>query len=756
MSAADCIAEALDAWKEAGLYDRSEMRPFVEKLEEVMRKANLSDERKIAAARTVHRKSMKKQFQVTVGKTKSAEIIESVTERLIALAEKNPDLALETLNDLIEFGVVKGKAVRADGQLSMVGLRKSIQMELDAKLYHIKQRYFRSVAYSSTEDAKLLRLEMEGGNSGNAQIKADAEFIKETLKPYRQELRDLGVYVDDLEFWSPGRPLEGRVRAHLDEFKEFLRINLDPKHHPDVEDSVEFIVNSILDPTPPRDNVLSMSREVFLRTPEARVEYISKYGQADFIESLNGHISQTSNAIAQATVFGPDARQAVTRIAEAVTKRISQKKPEAFVRSEKILDRFDVANNSVQDVLNPTAAGLLASSRNFASGLMLGAVALAQVTQDALIVPLQIARRQGWGTSFVNTTQAYGDMFDAATRTYLREQLGIMEHVSHLMTPDARIALDTPVSALENTSRKFAIQMMRLPGTEFVEQMERGVAALSTSRGIVRNFNASWDELDPGLRGLLENNALGKRSWDNLRAQADEIVDPSINAIRVDSIANPNLRRAVRSLLVREVENMVLRPDTTTRQFLLGGRRGTVGGEVTRFASQFLSWPTQFARSVTMKQLSLGVPGAIATGVGLFGMSIVTEQLYAVLRGQPSYALDNPNVYWRAMVRSGLLTPVGEVAVGSMLGDWRASPSLGPVLDTTAQLFGRTGKIGQAAFEQDSYAAMSEAVRLTRTVLPNTWWIEGALIEPAYQAIMWEFDPDHMRQRESNWERERK
>lgn len=755
-AAADCIAEALDVWREAGLYERSEMRPFVEQMEELRRKANLSEERKIAAARTIHRKSMKHQFQITIGKAKSAEVVESVTNRLLVLADTDPELALASLNDLIEFGIAKGKAVRADGQRSMVGLRKAIQMELDAKLFDIKNRYFRNVAYKSTDESKLLRLEMEGGNSGDPQIKADADFIKEVFLPYNQELRDLGVYVGYLDQWSFGRPSEGMVRAHLDEFKEFLRLNLDLKFHPDTEDSVEFITNSILDPTPPRDRVLSMSREVFLKTPEARVEYMTRFGQADFIEALNGHINQTASAIAQATVLGPDARMAMNSIAEAVTKRIAQKHPKMQVKPAQIMEDFDVANNAIQDVYNPKSASVTASARNYASASFLGAVTLAQVSQDAVLIPLQAARSQGWASAFTETTKAYAKTFSPQLKKYLQEQLGIMEHVSHLMTPDARIAIDSPITRHENFSRKVAIQAMRLSGTEFIEQKLRGIAALTSSRGMIKNLDMSWADLDPAYKTLLENNAIGKRSWDNLRSQKDSLLNRELKTIDLDNISSPDLRRAVRSFIVRETESMVLRPDTTTRRFLAGGTRGTVGGEVTRFASQFLSWPTDFQRKVTMRQISLGVPGAIATAVGIFGASIVTEQLYAVLRGQPSYAMDNPNVYWRALVRSGLLTPPGELIVGSTLGDWRASPSLGPVLDTTAQSFGRIGAIGQAAFEQDSYEAMSQAVRLTRTLLPNTWYIEGAIIEPAYQAIMWELDPDHMRQRERNWEQERK
>lgn len=755
MTAVKCLTEALDVWKERGIYDRPEMRTYVEKIESAIKNRKLSDARKLEIARGAHNKAVKKQFQLQVGNAASAEKIENATTQLLRQLDVDPRGAIQSLFDLIEFGITKAKMVRADGTTSLVGLRKAIQSEIDSALYDVKQRYFRDVVYSSTEDANLLRLAMEGGDPQNAQIAADAKRIREVFSPYLQELRRLGVYVDELEHWSPGRPMEGRVRAHLPEFKAFLRENLDTTRHPDLEDSIEFIANSILDPTPPKDNVLSFSREVFFKTPEARVDYMQRFGQADFVEALNGYVNQLSQTIAEAQVFGPDSHRAIQTIANTVLREAVRRDPSIKTKAPEIVQHFEVATNRIQDVLNPTAASITGSARNFASGSFLGTVVMAQISQDALLTPIRLARSFGWGRGFSDTIAAYGQVFDSSTRQYLREHLGIMEHVSHLMTPDARIVLDSPTGAVENFSKKYAIQMMRLSGMEFVEQFQRGVSSMALSRGIVRNLDVAWDSLDDGLRTLLENNAVGKRSWNNLVSQRDVIVNSELQAINVNNIADPNLRRSVRSLLVRETENMILRPDTTTRAFMLGGPRGTVGGEVTRFASQFLSWPIQFVRSVTQRQLSLGVPGALAAFTGLWAMSIVTEQLYAVSRGQPGYALDNPNLYYRALVRSGLLTPLGELAAGSLIGDWRASPSLGPVLDTTAQLFGRVGNIGQAVFDDEPYDAMSEAVRATRTVIPNIWWIEGAILEPAFQAIMWEIDPQYMRQRERNFERDR-
>ena len=441
-------------------------------------------------------------------------------------------------------------------------------------------------------------------------------------------------------------------------------------------------------------------------------------------------------------------------MATEAARRVATKNPKLTPKVEKLIDRYEVVTNRYQDVYNPGVSSAFGAARNFAHTTMLGAVALAQVTQDAVIGPFQLARRIGWGQGMADTLKSYGNMFDANTRRMLREELGIMEHVSHLLTPDARFVLDSPVSGVENFSRKTAIQSMRLTGTEFLEQVQRGANSLSLSRALNRHLTMGWDDLPAGVRGLLENNAFGRQTWKQLQGMRDQITDPATGALRVGSITDPKARRAVHALLIRETEAMVLRPDSTTQQFLLGGPRGTVSGELTRFATQFLSWPIQFARAVTMRQISLGVPGAIAAGTGIFAMSIMTEQLYAVARGQPGYAWDNDNLYYRALIRSGILTPVFETALGSVVGDWRASPSLGPVLDTVTQLFGRAGSIGQAAFEDDSYKAMSHALRGLKTIVPNTWWFEY-MMRPQYDAIMWEIDPQHMRQYERRMMEER-
>ena len=764
MKASDCIRNALKVWKDAGIYDVSDMRPHVERLEKIAKNKELSEAQRLRMARQEHKESVKKQFQAVVGTEVSREKLESLINAMDAILKSGPDgpeKARVALNGVVEYGIANARQQRPDGIFSLAGLANAYRTEIMGKLRPYYDKYVNRLTIASKEEAKLLRLAMEGGDPKDAQIAKDAADIKAILAPYLQHARDNGVYIAELEFWSPGRPQEGIVRTHLAEFKQFLRENLNQEIHPNVEESVDRIANSILDPIPERDNILSLSREVYLKTPAARVEYMTRFGQGDLMEALQGYVGQLSNTTAQAKMLGPDAHRTMKLLADDVARKIVKADPTSTFKPDTIMIAFEDATNRVMDPLNQREASVAASTRNFASGSFLGAVGLAAVSTDALFAPLRLSRSLGWGRGFSETAIAYGKMLGPEGRQYVREQLGIMEHVIHLLGPDARFVLDSPISKVENVSRKYSIQMMRLSSTEAIEQVQRGVASIALSRAMARDLgDLTWDQLgkvDPKFRQMLENNAIGQGSWSKLSKLRDSIVDPEHGWLIVDNIQDTDLRMSVRSYLVRETQSMVLRPDVTTRQFLRGGgaRRGTVGYEVSAFASQFLSWPIQMARAVLARQISMGVPGAIAASTAVYAMSIVTEQLYAVARGQPGYALDNENLYYRALIRSGLLTPVGEFAVGSAMGDWRASPSLGPVLDTVGRLFRATGKIGQAAYEQDTYAALSEVTKTVKVLLPNTWYLEAMIIKPAHDAIMWEVDPKFMRQYERRMKEER-
>jgi hypothetical protein len=288
VKASDCIRNALKVWKDAGIYDVADMKPHVERLEKIAKNKKLSEAERLIKARQLHKQAMKAQFKAVVGTEVSREKQEALINALDAILKSGPDgpkKAVRALKDVVEPGIANTRQRRADGVQSLTGLTNAVRSELMGKLRPYFDKYVNRLTIASKEEAKLLRLAMEGGDPKDAQIAKDAADIKAILAPYLQWARDNGVYIAELEFWSPGRPQEGIVRTHLAEFKQFLRDNLDERVHPNIEESIDEITDSILNPVAERDNILSLSREVYLNTAAARVEYMTRFGQGDLMEA---------------------------------------------------------------------------------------------------------------------------------------------------------------------------------------------------------------------------------------------------------------------------------------------------------------------------------------------------------------------------------------------------------------------------------------------------------------------------------------
>jgi hypothetical protein len=757
MSLADCITEALRVWDEAGIGDAPELAPYREMLEDLQRNKKISPAQAKQKAIQYARKAHKAQFRKTVGRKVSEQKRAERLTALLDLADSDPRGAWDVLRDLFDFGIVKNVA-RGDATIGLFRRKQAYQSEMLGKLRPILDKYYNRNVFTglrSTPKGKLLRLAMEGGNVDDPEIMADAKAIRKILSPYVAIGRKNGIDMHELDAWSPGSPMQGKVANRVEEFKAFLRETLDKNRHPDIEETIDVVTKHILDPTEPEKHVLSFSRELHFANPEDRVEFMGKFGDGDIVHSLTNYVRMLSSGIAEAELFGPDSSATVNFLVNQVSRRIRERDPTFKISPRNVIDLYEASAGRNDFIQNPDAAAIVSSSKNFASAAMLGAVPLAQVAQDSLLAPIRNARSMGWGRAFASTAKAYGDMFDPYTRQLLQEDFGIMEHVSHLMTSDARIMLEAPSTNVEQFSRRAAMFTMRFSGTEWLEQMQRGQQALVMGREIARNLDSAWSDLDANTQQLLSNNGIGKGRWQQLARLGNSIVDEHTGSIRMNSIEDTELRMAMRAFVLREVENTILRPDATTRAFMQSGRRGTVSREVTSLALTFLSWPTQFVRSATLRQWNMGVPGALAAYTGLFAGGVITEQLYAVARGQPGYMWDNESLYWRSLVRSGLLSPPGELIIGSIAGDWRATPSLGPVIDSVSTIFGQAGKVGQAAFTDEPYEAASNAIRIGKTLVPNIWWVEGALIKPAFDALMWEVDPDYIIRRDRNWERER-
>src|SRR5690625_6701308 len=135
----------------------------------------------------------------------------------------------------------------------------------------------------------------------------------------------------------------------------------------------------------------------------------------------------------------------------------------------------------------------------------------------------------------------------------------------------------------------------------------------------------------------------------------------------------------------------------------------------------------------------MGLGGFVVFSAGLALTGALTTQSRAVVNQGPGFEWDSPALWLRALGRSGLLTPVGDMVVNQAM--YQRSGIVGPVggmLESTATL----GYHGiTAVMDGETDRAARALVQYVRDVaVTNLWQKELALINRAMDNIMWSLD----------------
>jgi len=126
--------------------------------------------------------------------------------------------------------------------------------------------------------------------------------------------------------------------------------------------------------------------------------------------------------------------------------------------------------------------------------------------------------------------------------------------------------------------------------------------------------------------------------------------------------------------------------------------------------------------------------------------------MYAILKNEPTFEWDSPTLWIRSAMRSGLLTPLGELAMQSIMYDHMDVGPLGQQFDNITSTL---GKAGMDIITGDAERIARPIAQLARDlVIPNLWWTEYSLVSRAMDHLMWEIDPKYMRDRERRWRKE--
>ena len=814
MSQTLCLRRAFDTIRNDANLDPEVREQVSDTLEQVMLRHQGDERRQIAAANQLLQTESRRLFEAQI----SARANELRREELLAeLGDLPADQQLTALRNMIEYDagfrrqntVHVAGAVKAEAEYAIGRLRELWDQMSEMTLYAVS---------NDTAFARTFMRELHGADTADPLARKMVSRFREVMDPYLERLRKAGVYVERRRDWGPQTHAVSRITGDYDEWMSFLRDNLDSRYHPDPEATAEALYSRLMTREADEQirPTITMQRQIKFTTPEAHAEYAMRFGEENISELLMRHVESVSRRTVLAERLGPTPTANVRFVADQMRRRnnpemgrlarrvqsLKEQERQAgtaeraqALRAERQelqdqLNRLDrggrggrmniggdagntaeVLTQSLQgqfaSPVNQTAANAVAAGRNLMVTSMLGFVGIAASLSDSLIGLFRARFHTGGFASGV--TRDIGALFDtlgdANARRYLQE-LGVMDHAVRTAMVDrfgtAFGAIESSMGQLGPTTvaerarqftAKTAVATQRLSLSHTVDRALRSAFMLMASRQLMQNLQSrNWGDLHPRVRRMYEANAFDESFWRYLQRRAVE--REGVGGIEVNNL-NPQDFERVMSLLHRESDAAVIRPQQFDRLILAGyARPGTVSGEVATSATQFLSWPVAMFRNAVMTEARAGGIGAVGMAGALIASGVLTVQAYAALRNEPMYEWDSQTLWMRAVARSGLLTPVGEIALdASGIGNRMPGSVLeGPLASTTLRNIGNMGAGAMDLVDGESERAARRLLQSVQaTAVPNIFWAEWAATSRAMDYAIEQLDPQYYRQRERRW-----
>jgi len=747
MSALDCLKDAL---REVQKIDDSDDSKDVieESLQRLIADKELSPERKLAKAQ----QEVNNLRKASVRKKVQDELSEAQLEKLAQETEGFDPKYLREFRDRVEEGT---DPTVARQKPSMSAQTRYLERKYQQRAAQILDPYMAGKLVPRAKDTRELSRALLGGETTDATAIETARLWNEMMGELFAELRKAGVYVEQRPNHRPQNLSPGKLAANKDRALTAMADLMDKGRHPDAEVSADAVFSTLQrrHTLKPGDRPLTMERKVHYRTDEADKlhDFLEEFGQDSLAFQMFGQIRQTARALAMAREFGPDPGRVVKTATREMRQRI-QTESTTPRRDNLIVNgidqTFDALSGTLDASQNVTASDIGNAVRGVMPALYLGRVGLSLVGTDSLIGVMQRARVQGFGQAFKLQAQGTMRLMNKGTRQKLNEYYGIHETLMHMGMPNSRFSPDPSAEGLSKKVQQFGNGMYRLSGAWDVEQGLRKTASYTIGRGLGDAAQLKWNDLDPRIKQDLESGGVTERIWQDVNkfGEVDEAGLFNWNSMPRESA------EAMGAWFHRTLDHTVIRPDNRTRALLFAGaRRGSLPGEITSSLTQFLQWPTVFARTAMFQQLKKGLPGFAVFSGALFAGGMATEQLYALSRGEPAYEWDSPRLLELAARRSGLMTPIGEWVYGGITGDKFMQPGLGPAVDTVMSTLGKGGKITTELLNGEADKAAAATVELAEQFTPNLFWFDATIVKPAVKSAQQALDPDHVRRDEQRF-----
>lgn len=776
MSMRKCLLDSIEEIRKSTAITDDVRQEIVEAMEKIAGDARLTDETKLARSITLAKEYRKDIFVSTVSKKADEMFQESLMESAL---RHDPEQRLSAFRRAMEsFYSIRGDNTQASPSVSNL-LRAERQRAVGALTEVWEAVYGRTgmkVTYKDTDLARFLHQEMLGIDTGSGKAKDLANKVHGVMEEYRQRLNEAGVYVEDRKNHFPQSHDIAKVQSDRAGWVQFLRENLDPIRHPDPDATIARVESTLSSRhlKAPDSATISMQRQLEWRTPEAEAEYFYRFGEGDSVAEA---LYQAVDVMARKTVLaenlgptaGPNAKVVIQRLREENAEQISklqasvnagERGAKAKLKRAKSDGRHGLAaqwtvESMSGELHNPANQGLAAwgnASRNWLIAQMLGKVPLSIVGQDFWVSVYSTRfHRGGFGKALGSQLKGIVDVLGKERAREYAKSMGAWANALQAGTIDRYSSTFQTAESSRTFSRKAANTMQRASGVYALDNTIRGATMLNLSTNMMSATRHSFTDLAPQYQRVLKNNGWDAAKWQKFRGAAKEY--DGTGAVDIEQLPR-DLRDLTMGFLYRELDSAVIHPQHFDRAIMsAGAQAGTIPGEITATVTQFWSWPIAFFRNAVMRELSMGGSGFVGFSAGMIAAGMVTTQLYELAENRPTFEMDSPELWKRAITRSGLLTPAGELIMEAAVG--QGADLSGPVTDTALTTIGRFGQATGDFIDGQSDVGARKLLQATKDLtVPNLWWMQYSLTSRAMDAAMWELDPSYMADRERRYVRE--
>ena len=513
-------------------------------------------------------------------------------------------------------------------------------------------------------------------------------------------------------------------------------------------------------------------RKLHFQSPEAWIEYESKFAKGSLSSSLISHVQRMASNIAIMEDWGPEpqatfdmlkftaeqvSNNAIRQMQEANTatgvRRSVQAMRDAFTRNFQYKDSQGVFVDldQIWSTLNGEAYRVETNNRPLANFMqnwrnleVAGKLGKAFITSFSDIPTYFIAtgfNNLGFMDGLKFLGRAYGkDWKEFAARS------GVM--AESMISDFNRWAGD---NLGENWSGKVANATLRASFLTAFTDATRRAFSLNMMASMGKLAKTDWNSLNAFDRARLENADITMADWqiyqaagvDNFKG-VDFLNPKSIRDLPgFDELAKQQAESKLIGFIVRESEMASLNPDLIVRASTTRGRqKGTAEGEIARALFLFKSFPiammkqhyerAQFLSRHGEKGDRLKYLASIVVGTTMFGA--LSLQVQNLLNGKDLQDTASREFWLNAFTKGGGLGFLGDfianqVSENARYGAWSTVSFLGPQASTALEVMDTVTKTtGNVLYDKETKPAAS-ALRILRSHTPfvNLWYTSTAI-----------------------------